>query len=515
MPAQRQHNGILAGSAKWPIPTYSRRVTVTDPHRIDDRHIGRYVLEDLVTNSAGTMVWRANDPALNRDVVVRLIDRADPRADAVREAALAAAAIDDRRLVSVLDVIETDQHLAVVTEWIHGRAWSEMLDEPWGERDTTVVAYEAARGLEAAHRAGLAHGRLRPSSIVVTDTNEVRVRGLGVDSALWGVDPLGDPRAADVHGIGALLMVGLTGRWPHPSPKGEPIDGIASVCPQDYNGYTPLPRDLVQDVPECLNEVAARSVIDAPRPAGVWPYPDVSSLAADLNQCLQGQSKASGPLEPVAVEPQTPKRNRLLNVMVAAVAAVVLVLGAGFVGLQILGQPTDVDAEPVVAAPNPPAESADTKPVPITAQQVRALPAVDVSDYDPQGGDRVENPQLVPLATDGDLRTAWRTVRYASSDMEPKKGTGLIIDLGTPRAVRTVRLDLVGSGTDVQALVSSSKPRKFSGYEPLAGVVAAGESIELRTPIPRNARYILVWLTNLPFEEGAYQGGIREVQVLG
>ena len=33
-------------------------------------------------------------------------------------------------------------------------------------------------------------------------------------------------------------------------------------------------------------------------------------------------------------------------------------------------------------------------------------------DFDPDGADHAENPELVPLAIDGDLETAWQTVDY-------------------------------------------------------------------------------------------------------
>ena len=52
-------------------------------------------------------------------------------------------------------------------------------------------------------------------------------------------------------------------------------------------------------------------------------------------------------------------------------------------------------------------------------------------------------------------------------------------------------------------------------YELLAGAVAAGDTLVLRTPVPVTARYVLIWLTNLPYGEGAYQGGIRDFQIRG
>ena len=63
--------------------------------------------------------------------------------------------------------------------------------------------------------------------------------------------------------------------------------------------------------------------------------------------------------------------------------------------------------------------------------------------------------------------------------------------------------------------VGKEESATASDYELLAGAVAAGENITIRVPIPVETRYVLVWLTNLPYQEGTYIGGVREVQVLG
>ena len=52
----------------------------------------------------------------------------------------------------------------------------------------TLVA-EVARAIAAGARENVSHGRLRPSSVFITDAGEVRIRGLAVDAALFGRPP--------------------------------------------------------------------------------------------------------------------------------------------------------------------------------------------------------------------------------------------------------------------------------------------------------------------------------------
>ena len=132
---------------------------------VSQREIGRYILLDLVAENTGTALWLARDPALDRTVAVRLMPSEDPRAARLREAAAAAAKVLDRRTVRVLDVVETDEELAVVTEWVTGTCWLDLLDEGWSTQEVTIVALEVARALESAHQSGVAHGRLRPQSV--------------------------------------------------------------------------------------------------------------------------------------------------------------------------------------------------------------------------------------------------------------------------------------------------------------------------------------------------------------
>ena len=73
--------------------------------------LGRYQLHDLVTQDPGleghadVFLWRGYDEILDRSVAVRILDADDPRCAAVLGAAQAAARVDDRRLLRVLDVI--------------------------------------------------------------------------------------------------------------------------------------------------------------------------------------------------------------------------------------------------------------------------------------------------------------------------------------------------------------------------------------------------------------------------
>ena len=91
------------------------------------------------------------------------------------------------------------------------------------------------------------------------------------------------------------------------------------------------------------------------------------------------------------------------------------------------------------------------------------------TDLDPQGEDREENPDLTPNAVDGNPTTSWRTATY-DQQLGPeglKTGVGLVVDLGSERDVRRIRVDFVGEPTSVSLYVTPELPTAVAGLQPV------------------------------------------------
>ena len=471
---------------------------------LSGRHIGRYVLDDLVAESAGSALWRATDPALRRPVGARLIPLDDPRVDDLRSAALRAAGVHDRRLVRVLDVVEAAGYLAVITEWVQGDSWSDLLGERWNAQEATVVALEVGRALESAHRAGVTHGRIRPDSVMITDTREVRLRGLGVEAALWGVDPAGDPRAADLHGIGAILYAGLTRRWP----AGEMVR-IDGLDPAPMVGRaTQLPGTVVPDIPPALDDIVARSLATAPLPHGKWAFAGVHECVGALERAFSMVPTDESDAE--YAEGTDTATDRLVGRLSTLAVVILAVAGVGLLLWQLLANRVGEPDAPEVGG------AAQVQPLPQVDTPAPEAPfaIVTAKDFDPFG-DGTEGTDTKRNAVDRTRGSAWYTDSYASADLNGKGGVGLLVDLGAVRPVRAIDLKLVGSGTDFEILTSAKKPERIKDFRKVVDVTAAGDAITVRTPRARNARFVLVWLTRLPFDGSSYVGGIRDVKVVG
>ncbi|MGE3812241.1 MAG: protein kinase family protein [Candidatus Nanopelagicales bacterium] len=486
--------------------------------------LGRYRLVDRVADNGGTSLWRGVDDRLRRPVAVRFMPLDTDKAQELRASAAAASHVTDRRAVPVLDIDQdlVTERLVIVTEWLPGTALGDLLasrPDPMPAREAGTVALEVARFLAAAEAEGVAHGRIRPNSVVVTDTGEVRVRGLGVDSVLYGVEPGDDAVAADLHGVGAILYACLTGRWPaaetglglldgDEAPSGPLLTDGLPPAPVVDRGRVPWPSRVVADVPRELDEVVARSMLTTATPKGRGRYTSV----ADVVAALQPAPVAS------AARPKATKRTGWPPVARAAavVVAVLAAVGLFWLGVSMvtgLGSPAVTTARTDTPRPSTPAAST-VSGTPV-APGTRVVPIVSVKDFDPFGDTREENPQLAPLAVDGDPQTAWTTVVYRQPDLSGKPGVGLLLDLGAPRPVSAVDLRLLGNGTDVSILATDDPTKDPSAMRSMAEVTGTGNAIVLRVPRPVTTRYLVVWLTAIPPQGTRYQGGVAEVKVLG
>ena len=472
--------------------------------------LGRFRLVDRVGDGGGTSLWHAVDQRLRRAVGVRLMPLDHPHVDDLRAAAIEASMVTDRRAVPVLDIADDPDagQLVIVTEWLAATPFGELIaargGEPLPPAEAAGIALEVARFLAAAEAEGLAHAHLHPNTVMVMDSGEVRVRGLGIDRALYGAEPAIEPGLADVHGAGAILYAGLTGRWPGPASVPE----LPSVPSLD-RGRVPWPSRVRADVPADLDRIAARALTTTAPPKGESGYAAIGEVVAALSGVLTA---------PPATAPEPRRTGRAVLRVVSVVVVVAAAVGLAGLGVDLIvgmASPPLTAPRTVNAPPVGPSVSASPVTNAPAAGGEKPLPIVSAKDVDPFGDTREENPQLAPLAIDDDPASAWRTVRYRTAELSGKAGVGIMVDLGAPRPVSLVQLSLVGNGSDVSLRASDDPTKAPMKWTSMSEVTGAGDSLVLRVPTPVTTRYLLVWFTRLPWADGAYQGGVSDIRVRG
>ncbi len=246
----------------------------------------RFRLEDLLEDNSGAWFWRATDLTLARNVAIHVITADDPRAQAVLTAARTSALVSDGHILRVLDALQEGDVVHVVHEWGTGVSLDRMLAEsPLDPRRAAWLVREVAEAITVAHRHGVAHGRLLPENVMVTDAGSVKLIGFVVDAVLHGrPSRLGDGQEppseheSDVRNLGALLFAALTGRWP-----GFPVS-VVPDAPLSQDRVC-RPRQVRPGVPKALDTLCDQILNHDPRPSG-RRFESAAEIAAALADYL-------------------------------------------------------------------------------------------------------------------------------------------------------------------------------------------------------------------------------------
>lgn len=262
---------------------------------------GRYRLEDLLTEHAGARFWRAQDTVLSRSVGIHAVASTDPRASAVLEGARRSARVVDPHFLRVLDCSDDGELTWVVNEWGTGVSLDVMVEQgPLPAIRAAWITREVAEAIAAAHAQGLAHGRLNPENVMVTESGAVKVIGFVVYAAFAGprvIDTAAygtvSDREADVIDLAGVLYAALTGKWPGITPSAvprAPQEGRRQLRPRQVRAGVPRTLDAICD--RVLNKEASQHVL---------PIETAHEIAAVLSDYVGDPSLT--PLDIPLVEP--------------------------------------------------------------------------------------------------------------------------------------------------------------------------------------------------------------------
>jgi eukaryotic-like serine/threonine-protein kinase len=158
--------------------------------------VGRYVLLQEVGAGAMGVVFAAFDPELNRKIALKILHpsrRAGAKAAAAARARLlreaqAIARVSHPHVISVYDVGTVHDAVFLAMEFVEGTTLTQWLEQPRSIPEIVDVFVQAARGLAAAHHAGLIHRDFKPDNVLVgfeagggeTPRPQVRVSDFGL-----------------------------------------------------------------------------------------------------------------------------------------------------------------------------------------------------------------------------------------------------------------------------------------------------------------------------------------------
>jgi hypothetical protein len=439
------------------------------------------------------------------------------------------------------------------------------------------LAREVSEALENLHRTGHSHGSISPSTVVVTDAGAIKVVGLATEAALRSTGPgtpEADVRALGEL-LYASLTGRWPSSGPAWGMQPAPVEHGRLLSPRQVRAGVPRSLDDIADrllgdpprhhsaaitsaaglsaalsgvvgsshePPSQMDETVAvarqnGSVDDATQvvpPAYVPPALDPTPTPD--YQLGNGQTAAQ-PAYATAAETRPVRRQQPPNqnghgrrkppndepkprgswggriLILLAILALLSVIGiAQFLVKGAINNDQNGSGNGDKSTP------ATSGPPPVTNTKATIVAA---KDFDPEpAGNGEEHPNDVKNTYDGKVGTTWTTQSYKGRpDMGGQKpGVGIWYDLGQPTNVSQVTVTLVGEPTTLELMVpadpsATQAPDVVKDWKSVAELKDAGESAVLKPATPAQTRFVLVWLTSLPKDGGAYRGTIAEVAV--
>ncbi|HLG59783.1 MAG TPA: protein kinase [Vicinamibacterales bacterium] len=191
--------------------------------------VGPYRIVELLAQGGMGQVYRATDVRLSRDVAVKVLAGAGRHdrdlVERFLQEARITAALDRPNIVRLFDVGIHDERPFLVMELLDGETLRERLARGALPPDATrSIALDVARGLVAAHAAGLIHRDLKPENLFLTRAGATKILDFGV-AKLLPVSPLAQHDPATVAG----MLVGTAGYLAPEQILGEGVDARADL----------------------------------------------------------------------------------------------------------------------------------------------------------------------------------------------------------------------------------------------------------------------------------------------
>lgn len=279
---------------------------------------GKYEICQQIGEGGMSVVYKAYDKLLNRNVAIKLLTETRLRDDKSRarfkQEARATARLNHPNIVRVHEFeFGDDSPPYLVMDYIEGTPLSDLIvmEGRIGPNRTVEIALQVVSALDQAHSFGVVHRDLKPSNIIVSKSDDGKDHafvvdfgiakllpqdGLGVTQLTQTGEVFGSPLymspeqcmgssmdgRSDIYSFGCVLYEMLTGRPPF---VGEnPVHTVMKQLHDD-----PLPFKKVRSdtqIPQALERLVMSCLAKKPGER----YDSAALLKADLLKLVQGKT---------------------------------------------------------------------------------------------------------------------------------------------------------------------------------------------------------------------------------
>jgi len=245
----------------------------------------RYKIKEKRGSGGMALVYEAQDILLDRKVAIKML-RPEFVSDEdfinkFRHEAKAVARITHPNVVSIYDIVESEDSLYLVMEYIEGKDLKSLIKDrgQLSVVEALDIANQVTAGVEVAHENNIIHCDIKPHNILITDNNQVKVTDFGIARAvssstmtitdtIMGSAHYFSPEQAqgkeintysDIYSIGVVLYEMISGQVPF---KGESPISVAlkhiQKEPKELN-------ELMPSIPAEVNNLVMKTLTKDPK----------------------------------------------------------------------------------------------------------------------------------------------------------------------------------------------------------------------------------------------------------
>ncbi|MEM1203500.1 MAG: serine/threonine-protein kinase [Acidobacteriota bacterium] len=165
---------------------------IRDSEDLGEIFLGRYQVTDLVGSGAMGSVFRGWDDKLRRPVALKTVHLDAETVDhgkllaGLRDEAAITARIHQPNIVTVYDIEEQGTSAFIAMEFVDGVNLQKLLHvrRRLSEGEAIAIGAGVARGLAAAHAAGLVHHDVKPANILLGHDSSIKLTDFGVSQLI-------------------------------------------------------------------------------------------------------------------------------------------------------------------------------------------------------------------------------------------------------------------------------------------------------------------------------------------
>ncbi|MCF8009346.1 MAG: Stk1 family PASTA domain-containing Ser/Thr kinase [Halanaerobiales bacterium] len=283
----------------------------------------RYKIKEKRGSGGMALVYKAQDILLDRVVAIKMLRPEfvsdEDFVNKFRHEAKAVARITHPNVVSIYDIVESEDSLYLVMEYIEGNDLKSIIRKrgKLTVAEALDIANQVTAGVEIAHKNNIIHCDIKPHNILITSKNQVKVTDFGIARAITsstmtitdtviGSAHYFSPEQAqgqeistysDIYSIGIVLYEMLTGQVPF---KG---DSPISVALKHIQSEPRNLKDINPKIPDRVNNLVMKALSKEPKDR----FSNTSILRKELIQALKNIKIKDSKIDTLEIESKNNK----------------------------------------------------------------------------------------------------------------------------------------------------------------------------------------------------------------